>query len=74
KDFLTLVMVAVLIAFPVAWWVMNKWLQAFAYRINISWQVFALAALMAISIALFTISFKAIRAALANPVKSLRTE
>jgi putative ABC transport system permease protein len=53
---------------------MNKWLQAFAYKINISWWMFALAGIMAIFIALFTVSFQAIKAALANPVKSLKTE
>jgi putative ABC transport system permease protein len=62
------------IAFPVAWWAMNKWLQSFAYRINISWWVFAMAGLLTIAIALITVSFQAVKAALANPVKSLRTE
>jgi putative ABC transport system permease protein len=74
KDFLKLVVVAMLIATPIAWYGMNKWLQAFAYKINISWWMFALAGLMAIFIALFTVSFQAIKAALANPVKSLKTE
>lgn len=74
KDFLKLVLVAIVIATPIAWWAMNKWLQNFAYKINISWWMFAMAGLLAIFIALFTISFQAIRAALANPVKSLRTE
>ena len=74
KDFLRLVLIAALIAFPVAWWAMNKWLQDFAYRINISWWMFILAGLAAMLIALFTISFQAIKAAIANPVKSLRTE
>ncbi|MEO8111708.1 MAG: ABC transporter permease [Ginsengibacter sp.] len=74
KDFLKLVLVATIVAFPVAWWAMNDWLQDFAYRIDISWVVFAIAGLSAISIALFTISFQAIKAAVANPVKSLRTE
>ena len=74
KDFLKLVLIAALIAFPVAWWGMHKWLQSFAYKINIGWWVFAIAALAATMVALFTISFQAIRAAIANPVKSLRTE
>jgi putative ABC transport system permease protein len=74
KDFLKLVLIAALIAFPVAWWGMHKWLQNFAYKINIGWWVFAIAALAATVVALFTISFQAIRAAIANPVKSLRTE
>lgn len=74
KDFLKLVLIASVIAFPVAWWAMNKWLQDFAYRINISWWVFVLAGVVAILIALFTISFQSIKAAIANPVKSLRTE
>jgi ABC-type antimicrobial peptide transport system permease subunit len=74
KDFLKLVMIAVLIAFPFSWWAMHKWLQDFAYRINISWWMFVLAGLAAIVIALITVSFQAIKAAIANPVKSLRTE
>jgi putative ABC transport system permease protein len=74
KDFLKLVLIAALIAFPAAWWGMHKWLQNFAYKINIGWWVFAIAALATAMIALFTISFQAIRAAVANPVKSLRTE
>jgi putative ABC transport system permease protein len=74
KEFLKLVFIAIVIASPITWFVMNKWLQDFAYRTNISWLVFAITALIAISIALLTISFQAIKAALANPVKSLRTE
>jgi putative ABC transport system permease protein len=74
KEFLKLVLVASLIAFPVAWWAMNEWLQSFAYRINISWWVFVAAAAFALMIALATVSFQAIKAALTNPVKSLRTE
>jgi len=74
KDFVKLVLIAFVIAFPIAWWMMNKWLQSFAYRINISWWVFALAGLLTIAIALITVSFQAIKAAIANPVKSLRTE
>ena len=74
KDFVKLVLIAVVIASPVAWYFMNKWLQDFAYRTTISWWIFAVAAASAILIALFTISFQAIKAAIANPVKSLRTE
>ena len=74
KDFLKLVGIATLIAVPVAWWVMNKWLQDFAYRISIQWWVFLIAGCIAVFIAFVTISFQAIRAAVANPVKSLRTE
>lgn len=74
KDFAKLVLVASVIAFPVAWWAMHQWLQSFAYRITISWWVFIIAAASAIIIALITVSFQAIKAAVANPVKSLRTE
>jgi len=74
KDFLKLVIVAILIATPIAWYGMNKWLQAFAYKINISWWMFALAGLIAVLIALITVSSQAIKAAVANPVKSLKTE
>jgi putative ABC transport system permease protein len=74
KDFLSLVLISILLAFPVAWWVMNKWLQSFAYRIHISWWIFLIAGAAAIFIALITISFQTIKAALANPVKSLRSE
>src|SRR5579871_2974761 len=74
KDFLRLVTIAFLIAIPLTWLVMNKWLEDFAYRINISWWVFAISGIIAIVIAFATISFQAIKAALANPVKSLRTE
>jgi predicted permease len=74
EDFLKLVILSSLISFPVAWWLMHNWLQNYAYRIEISWWIFIVAAVLAIFIALFTISFQAIKAALANPVKSLRTE
>ncbi|HET6769052.1 MAG TPA: FtsX-like permease family protein, partial [Chitinophagaceae bacterium] len=74
KEFLKLVFIAIIIASPITWLVMNKWLQDFAYRTSISWTVFVITALIAGSIALFTISFQSIKAALANPVKSLRTE
>jgi putative ABC transport system permease protein len=73
-DFIKLVLIAFIIAAPLAWFGMNKWLDDFAYRTNISWWVFALAALASVSVAFFTISFQAIKAAIANPVKSLRTE
>ncbi|HRN71560.1 MAG TPA: ABC transporter permease [Ginsengibacter sp.] len=73
-DFLKLVLIASLIAFPVAWWVMHRWLNDFAYRIKIDWWVFLIAGLIALIIALTTVSFQAIKAAMANPVKSLRTE
>ncbi|MEO6453959.1 MAG: ABC transporter permease [Ginsengibacter sp.] len=74
KDFLKLVLIAAIIAFPIAWFAMHTWLQDFAYRINISLWVFLAAGIIAACIALFTIGFQAIKAALANPVKSLRTE
>jgi putative ABC transport system permease protein len=74
KDFVVLVIVSILIASPIAYYVMHKWLQDFAYRINIEWWVFAIAGFMALLIALLTVSFQAIKAAVANPVKSLRTE
>lgn len=74
KDFLKLVAIAVIIASPIAWLVMNKWLESFAYRTNISWMVFVITTFVALLIALLTISFQAIRAAIANPVKSLHTE
>ncbi len=74
KDFLKLVLVATVIAFPISWWAMNKWLGSFAYRVEIGWWVFVLAGVTAMLIALLTISFQSIKAAIANPVKSLRTE
>ncbi|WP_343304995.1 ABC transporter permease [Chitinophaga niabensis] len=74
RDFLKLVILAILIATPIAWFVMNKWLEIYAYSINISWWVFLLAGLLAISIAAITVSFQTIRAALMNPVKALRSE
>jgi putative ABC transport system permease protein len=73
-DFLKLVAVAILIASPVAWYLMNTWLQEFAYRIHIQWWTFVLSGMAAVFIAFFTISFQSIRAALMNPVKSLKTE
>ncbi len=74
KDFLKLVLIAIVIASPIAWYAMNRWLQDFAYKITIEWWVFALAGLLAVGIALLTVSFQAIKAALMNPVKSLRSE
>ncbi|HEV7347731.1 ABC transporter permease [Telluribacter sp.] len=74
KDFLKLVLIAIVIASPIAWYAMDKWLEDFAYRTDIQWWVFALAGIVAILIALFTISFQAVKAALMNPVKSLRSE
>jgi putative ABC transport system permease protein len=74
KDFAKLVLIASVIAFPVAWWAMHAWLQSFAYRTTISWWIFIIAGAAAILIALITVSVQAIKAAIANPVKSLRTE
>jgi putative ABC transport system permease protein len=74
KEFLKLVLIASLVAFPVAWFAMNKWLQSFAYRTHISWWIFVVAGLSVSLIALLTVSFQAIKTAMANPVKSLRSE
>lgn len=74
KEFLSLVVIAFIISIPVTYWAMHKWLQTYAYRINISFSVFAIAGIIAVLIALITISFQSIKAAIANPVKSLRTE
>ncbi|MCC8423879.1 ABC transporter permease [Mucilaginibacter sp. UR6-11] len=74
KDFLKLVAISFVIAAPIAWWAMNKWLQSFVYRVTITWWMFAIAGITAILIALVTVSFQAFKAALANPVKSLKTE
>ncbi len=74
KDFLRLVFISILLAIPLAWYTMQNWLESFAYRIEINWLVFVVAAAVAITIALLTISFQAFKAAMANPVKSLRTE
>ncbi|HEU4471077.1 MAG TPA: FtsX-like permease family protein [Flavisolibacter sp.] len=73
-SFLRLVLLAALIAFPIAWWVANSWLKDFPYRVGVSWWVFGIAAAVAAGIALLTVSFQSIRAATANPVKSLRSE
>ncbi|MEM1338816.1 MAG: ABC transporter permease [Bacteroidota bacterium] len=74
KDFLMLVVLALVIAFPIAFWIMSNWLNGFAYRIDIGWVVFVLAGATALLIALLTVSFQAVSAAIANPVKSLRTD
>jgi putative ABC transport system permease protein len=74
KDFVKLVVIAFLIAAPIAWWAMTKWLQDFAYRIPISWWMFAIAGFISVLIALATISFQSIKAAMMNPVKSLKSE
>jgi putative ABC transport system permease protein len=74
KEFIVLVIIAAMIAFPLAWWALDDWLRDFAYRIDINWWVFVLAGAATLSIALVTVSFQAIKAAIANPVKSLRTE
>ncbi|HLP35490.1 ABC transporter permease [Lacibacter sp.] len=74
KDFVKLVLIACIFAIPLAWWAMSKWLQNFAYRVSIGWWVFAAAAVIALIIAVLTVSSQAVKAALSNPVKSLRTE
>jgi putative ABC transport system permease protein len=74
RDFLRLVVIASLISVPIAWYAMYRWLGDFAYRITIEWWIFLAAATLAAAIALVTISFQAVRAALANPVDSLRSE
>jgi len=74
KEFLILVMISCLIAFPIAWWMMHNWLEGYEYRIPISWPIFLVAGLLAMLIALFTVSVQAIKAALANPIQSLRSE
>jgi putative ABC transport system permease protein len=74
KNFLLLVVISSLIAFPVAWWAMNHWLEDFPYRVDISWWVFGVAIVAALLIAFITVSFQSVKAATANPVKSLGTE
>ena len=74
RNFIRLVLIANLIAWPIAWFALDNWLKDFAYRVDISWWVFIIAGLAALAIALFTVSFQAIRAAVSNPVKSLRSE
>ena len=74
KNFIQLIILSLLIASPIAWWIMNRWLRDFAYKVNIGWGVFILAGSIALLVALLTVSFQAIKAAIANPIKSLRTE
>lgn len=74
KEFMKVVFISFIIAIPMAWWAMDKWLQDFTYRIEISWWVFALAGGFSLLITLLTVSYQAIKAAIENPVKSLRTE
>ncbi len=74
KDFLKLVMISFLIASPVAWWMMHQWLEDYPYHVNIQWQVFAIAGVISFIISVLTVSYQAIKAAISNPVKSLRTE
>jgi ABC-type antimicrobial peptide transport system permease subunit len=74
KDFLKLIVIAIVLATPIAWYLMDQWLKDFVYHIELSWGIFAIAGIIAISIALFTVSFQSIRAALSDPVKSLKAE
>jgi putative ABC transport system permease protein len=74
RDFLKLVLLSALLAFPLAWFAMHSWLQGFAYRVALSWWVFVLAAAISLLITLLTISFQAFKAAIANPVTTLRSE
>jgi ABC-type antimicrobial peptide transport system permease subunit len=74
KDFLLLVAISCLIAFPVAAWIMHDWLQSYEYRVNLSWWIFVIAGISALLITLLTVSFQATKAAMANPVNSLRSE
>ena len=74
KDFLKIVLVSFVLASPIAWWAMNTWLDDFAYRVDLQWWIFALAGVGAVVIAFLTVGFQSVRAALANPVRSLRSE
>lgn len=74
KDFVKLVVISIVLATPLSWYIMNKWLNDFIYHIDITWEIFAIAGILALAIALFTVSFQSIKAALLNPVKSLQTE
>ena len=74
KDFIVLVTIASIIGFPIAWWAMHKWLESFAYRVEMSWWIFPLAGFIAAIIAMLTISYQAIKAAFVNPLISLKTE
>ena len=69
-----MILIASVIAIPVAWWAMNSWLKDFPYRVNISWWIFGIAVIVALLIAFITVSFQSVKAATANPVESLRTE
>jgi ABC-type antimicrobial peptide transport system permease subunit len=74
KDFLKLVIISLLVASPIAWWAMSSWLKNYSYHIPVEWWVFVLAGALSIAIALLTVSYQSIQAAIANPAKSLRTE
>lgn len=74
KDFVKLVIISLLIASPIAWYFLNRWLEGFAYRVNIGWWIFPLTAVITIGISFITVSFQTIRSAIANPVENLRTE
>ena len=74
RDFIKLILLSFLIAAPFAWWAMNGWLQSYQYRISVSWWIFAVTLLLSVAIALITISFQSVKAALMNPAKSLRSE
>jgi ABC-type antimicrobial peptide transport system permease subunit len=74
RDFIKLILLSFIIAAPFAWWAMNGWLQSYQYRISVSWWIFAVTLLLSVSIALITISFQSVKAALMNPAKSLRSE
>ena len=74
KDFVKLVFISILVASPIAWLAMHKWLESYPYRVNIQWYVFIVSGFLAITIALFTVSFQAIKAAMMNPARSIRTE
>ncbi|WP_317169535.1 ABC transporter permease [Mucilaginibacter humi] len=74
KDFLALVVISLVVATPIAYWAMSKWLTSYTYRVSINWWVFALAGILSIVIALITVSYQSVKAALANPVRSLRSE
>ena len=74
KEFLKLVILAILIATPIGWYVMNRWLEDFAYHLKLNWTIFFVAGIIALVIAAITISYQSLKAALSNPVKSLRTE
>jgi ABC-type transport system, involved in lipoprotein release, permease component len=74
RDFVKLVLIGNLVAIPLAWYIMNQWLQEFAFRTTLSWWLFAIAVALSLLIAIFTVSYQAVKAALMNPVKSLRSE